>query len=101
MYTLRSWPRIQHNHNISSAHHGHQGKHPRRRGEIRDGDALEDVDEYFDKSIVKDQFELAMRMAEVARSVSERHRRMTSKNLSQTGQLVNLSNMPIGSEAYI
>jgi hypothetical protein len=40
----------------------------------RDGDALEDVDEYFDKSIVKDQFELAMRMAEVARSVSEWHR---------------------------
>jgi hypothetical protein len=31
----------------------------------RDGDALEDIDEFFDKSIVKDQFELAMRMAEV------------------------------------
>jgi hypothetical protein len=42
-----------------------------------------------------------MRMTEVARSVSEWHRRMTSENLSQTGQLVNLSNMPIGSEAYI
>jgi hypothetical protein len=67
----------------------------------RDGDALEDVDEYFDKSIVKDQFELAMRMAEVARSVSEWHRRMTSENLSQNGQLVDLSNMPIGAEAYI
>jgi hypothetical protein len=65
------------------------------------GDALEDVDEYFDKSIVKGQFELAMRMAKVARSVSEWHRWMTSENLSQTGQLVNLSNMPIGSEAYI
>ena len=57
----------------------------------RDGDALEDVDEFFDKSIVKDQFELAMRMAEVARSTSEWHRRMTSENLSQTGQLVNLA----------
>jgi len=67
----------------------------------RDGDALEDVDEFFDKSIVKDQFELAMRMAEVARSTSEWHRRMTSENLSQTGQLVNLANMPIGTEAYI
>ena len=49
----------------------------------RDGDALEDVDEFFDKSIVKDQFELAMRMAEVARSTSEWHRRMTSENLSK------------------
>ena len=47
----------------------------------RDGDALEDVNEYFDKSIIKDQFELAMRMAEVARSTSEWHRRMTSENL--------------------
>ena len=26
----------------------------------RDGDILEDVDEYFDKSLVKDQFELAI-----------------------------------------
>ena len=47
----------------------------------RDGDALEDVNEYFDKSIIKDQFELAMRMAELARSTSEWHRRMTSENL--------------------
>jgi hypothetical protein len=67
----------------------------------RDGDALEDVDEFFDKSIVKDQFELAMRMAEVTRSTSECHRRMTSENLSQTGQLVNLANTPIGAETYI
>jgi transposase InsO family protein len=64
--------------------------------EGRDGDALENVDEFFDKSIVKDQFELAMHMAEATRSTSEWHRRMTSKNLSQTGQLVNLANMPIG-----
>jgi hypothetical protein len=42
-----------------------------------------------------------MRMAEVTRSTSEWHRRMTSENLSQTGQLVNLANMPIGAEAYI
>jgi hypothetical protein len=50
-----------------------------------DGDTLEGVDEFFDKRIVKDQFELAMQMAEVARSMSEWHRRMTSENLSQTG----------------
>jgi hypothetical protein len=67
----------------------------------RDGDILEDVDESFDKSLVKDQFELAMRMAEVARSTSEWHRRMTSENLSQSGQLVDLAHMPIGAEAYI
>ncbi len=36
----------------------------------RDGDILEDVDEFFDKSLVKVQFELAMRMAEVTRSTS-------------------------------
>jgi hypothetical protein len=56
----------------------------------RDVDALEDVNEYFDKSIIKDQFELAMRMAEVSRSTSEWHRRMTAENLGQSGQLVNL-----------
>jgi hypothetical protein len=67
----------------------------------RDGDTLEDVDEFFDKSLVKDQFELAMRMAEVARSTSEWHRRMTSENLSQSGQLVDLSHMPVGAEAYV
>ena len=42
-----------------------------------------------------------MRMAEVARSTSEWHRRMTAENLGQSGHLVNLANMPIGSEAYI
>ncbi len=66
----------------------------------RDVDILEDVDEFFDKSIIKDQFELAMRMAEVTRSTSEWHRRMTSENISQTGQLVDLTNMPIDVEAY-
>jgi hypothetical protein len=67
----------------------------------RDGDTLEAVDEIFDKSIVNDQFELAMRMAEVTRSTSEWHRCMTSENISQTGQLVDLTNMPIETEAYI
>jgi hypothetical protein len=57
----------------------------------RDVEALEDLDKYFDKSIAKDQFVLAMRMAEVTRSTSEWHRKMTSENLSQTRQLVNLA----------
>ncbi len=40
----------------------------------RDGDTLEDVDAFFDKSVIKEQFELAMRMVEVARATSEWHR---------------------------
>jgi hypothetical protein len=40
----------------------------------RDGATLEDVDEFFDKSDIKEQFELAMRMTEVTRSTSEWHR---------------------------
>ncbi len=68
----------------------------------RDGDTLEDVDEFSVKSIVEGQFELAnMRMVEVTRSTSEWHWRMTSENLSQTRQLVDLTSMPIGTEAYI
>ncbi len=55
---------------------------------------LEDVDEFFDQSDIKEQFELAMRMAEVARSVSEWHRRMTAENLGQHGQVVNLNDLP-------
>jgi hypothetical protein len=55
--------------------------------EGRDGNTLEDVDEYFDKSIVKDQFELAMRMAET----SEWHRRMTAEKISQTGRFGNVA----------
>jgi hypothetical protein len=48
----------------------------------RDGDALEDVDAFFDQGIIKEQLDLAVRMAEVVRSTSEWHRRMTSENLS-------------------
>ncbi len=59
------------------------------------------MDAFFDKSVVKEQFELAMRMAEVARSTSEWHRRMTSENLGQHGQVVNFEDLPVGSKAYI
>jgi hypothetical protein len=37
----------------------------------RDGDALEDVDAFFVQSIIKEQLELAVRMAEVGRTTSE------------------------------
>ncbi len=67
----------------------------------RDGDTLEDVDEFFDQSDIKEQFELAMRMAEVTRSTSEWHRRMTAENLGQHGQVVNLNDLPVGSKAYV
>jgi hypothetical protein len=67
----------------------------------RDGDTLEDVDQFFEQSVVKEQLELAVRMAEVVRSTSEWHRRMTSENLSQSGYAVNLSDYPVGVEAYL
>jgi hypothetical protein len=40
-------------------------------------------------------------MAEVVRSTSEWHRRMTSENLSQSGQAVDLGKYTIGHNAYI
>ncbi len=52
---------------------------------------LEDVDQFFDQSIIKDQIELAERMAEVTRATSEWHRRMTAENLSQSGYVVDLT----------
>jgi hypothetical protein len=66
----------------------------------RDGDALEDVDAFFDQSVIKEQLELAVRMAEVVRATSEWHRRMTSENLSQSGQTVDLEKYVIGHNAY-
>ncbi len=60
------------------------------------GDTLEDVDQFFDQSVIKEQLELAVRMAGVVRTTSEWHRRMTSENLSQSGHVVNLGNYPIG-----
>jgi hypothetical protein len=66
----------------------------------RDGDALEDVDAFFDQSIIKEQLELAVRMAEVVRATSEWHRRMTAENLSQSGQPVDLTKYVIGHKAY-
>jgi hypothetical protein len=67
----------------------------------RDGDTLEDVDQSFDQSMIKEQLELAVRMAEVVRATSEWHGRMTSENLSQSGHVVNLDNYPIGKQAYL
>ncbi len=67
----------------------------------RDGDTLEDVDHVFDQSIIKDQLELAVRMAAVVRATSEWQRRMTSENLSQSGHPVDLTRYQVGKEAYL
>jgi transposase InsO family protein len=67
----------------------------------RDGDALEDVDAFFDQGIIKEQLELAVRTAEVVRSTSEWHRRMTAENLSQSGQAVDLEKYTIGHKDYV
>jgi hypothetical protein len=48
-------------------------------------DLLEDVDKTFDVSELKSVMELAMRMAEVVKSTSEWHWRMSSNKLSQSG----------------
>jgi hypothetical protein len=58
------------------------------------------VDAFFDQSIIKEQLELAGRMTEVVRATSEWHRRMTSENLSQSGQTVDLEKYVIGHNAY-
>jgi hypothetical protein len=58
------------------------------------------VDALFDQSVIKEQLELTVRMAEVVRATSEWHRRMTAENLSQSGQKVDLTKYVIGPKAY-
>jgi hypothetical protein len=58
-------------------------------------------DEFFDKDSLKLQLELAVRMAEVARSVSEWHRRMTSEKLNQSGQTVDMAKYPVGTRVAL
>jgi hypothetical protein len=44
--------------------------------------------------------ELAMRMAEIVRSTSEWHRRMTSNKLSQIGKSMNYEALTPGAQVY-
>jgi hypothetical protein len=60
-------------------------------------DLLEDVDETFDTNELKSIVELAMRMAEIARS---RHRRMTSNKFSQIGKSINYEALIPGAQFY-
>jgi hypothetical protein len=63
-------------------------------------DLLEDVDETFDTSELKALMELAMRMAEIVRSTSEWHRRMSSNRLSQNGKRINYETLKPGTKVY-
>ena len=63
-------------------------------------DLLEDVDKTFDTNELKSVMELAMRMAEIVRSTSEWHRRMTSNKLSQIGKSINYDALIPGAQVY-
>ncbi len=63
-------------------------------------DLIEDVDKTFDSSELKSVIELAMRMAEIVRSTSEWHRRMTSAKLSQSGKSINYDKLVPGAKVY-
>jgi hypothetical protein len=60
----------------------------------------EHIDDFFDKDSLKLQLELAVRIAEVARSVSEWHRRMTAEKLNQSRQPVDMSKYPVGTRVF-
>ena len=49
-------------------------------------DTMEDISTEFDKSMVHNTLELATRMAEVATSESQWHKRMTAERLNQSGR---------------
>jgi hypothetical protein len=63
-------------------------------------DLLEDEDKTFDTNELKSVMELAMRMAEIVRSTSEWHRRMTSNKLSQIGKSINYEALIPGAQVY-
>jgi hypothetical protein len=63
-------------------------------------DLLEDDDKTFDNNELKSVMELAMRMAEIVRSTSEWHRRMTSDKLSQTGKSISYEALIPGAKVY-
>ncbi len=58
------------------------------------------MDKKIDTNELKSVMELAMRMAEIVRSSSEWHRRMTSNKLSQTGKSINYEALIPGAKVY-
>jgi hypothetical protein len=65
-----------------------------------DGDVIEDNNSDELQGQVKNLIELAMRMAEVVKSTSEWHRRMTTQKLAQNGRKINVEDYKIGSKVY-
>jgi hypothetical protein len=72
-----------------------------RSKDLNADDPLEDVDETFDTNDeLKSVMELAMRMAEIVRSTSEWHRRISSNRLSQSGKSINYEALIPGAKVY-
>jgi hypothetical protein len=63
-------------------------------------DLLEGLDKSFDSSELKSVMELAMRMAEIVRSTSKWHRRMSSNKLSQNEKCINYEGLIPGANVY-
>jgi transposase InsO family protein len=75
-------------------------RYPHNHLEGQDGDGIEDSEPGVLQGKVKNLIELAMRMAEVAKSTSEWHRRMTAHNLGQNGRKIQLEKYKPGTKVY-
>ena len=65
-----------------------------------DPDMLEDLSPTFDSSLTKSILELAMELVTEVRSITEWHRRMTHEHQNQSGRVINLDKLAIGTEVY-
>ena len=65
-----------------------------------DPDMLEDVSPTFDSSLTKSILELAMELVTEVRSITEWHRRMTHEHLNQSGRVINLDKLAVGTDVY-
>ena len=54
----------------------------------------------FDSSLTKSILELAMELVTEVRSITEWHRRMTHEHLNQSGRVINLDKLAVGTEVY-
>jgi hypothetical protein len=61
---------------------------------------LEDVSPTFDSSLTKSILELAMELVTEVRSITEWHRRMTHEHLNQSGRVINLDKLAVGTDVY-
>ncbi len=63
-------------------------------------DILEDVSPTFDSSLTKSILGLAMELVTEVWSITEWHRRMTHEHLNQSGRVINLDKLTVGTEVY-